>query len=92
MCGDTLFRKQPHQAVGQAVINDALAQNSALLFAVEGRRVVLVGDDAERLVRRCIDLFCLALVELDCFFHRAFLRVRLICLSACQPLYFSETA
>src|SRR5699024_1915384 len=58
-----------HEAVGQAVVYDALAQDGAALFAVEGGGVVLVGDDAQGGVVRGVDLFGLALVELFELFH-----------------------
>ena len=58
-----------HQEVGHAVVDHALAGDRALLQAVEGGRVVLVGDDAVIGVVGRKHFLGLALIHLLALFH-----------------------
>ena len=62
--GDAGGLQPAHEVVGHAVVDGALAGDGALLQAVEGGGVVLVGDDDHLGVVAGVDLLGLALVEL----------------------------
>ena len=71
--GDAVLLEHLHQVVGDLVVDDALFGNGALLLAVEGGRVVLIGDDVGVRVVGRKDLLGFSLVELFPFFHFCFL-------------------
>ena len=62
-----------HEVVGHLVVDGALAGDGALLGAVKGGGVVLVGDDNNIGVLGGIDLLGLALVQLLQFVHNEIL-------------------
>ena len=58
-----------HQEVGHLVVDGTLAGDGALLQAVKGGGIVLIGDDDHVGVLGGIDLLGLALVQLLDFLH-----------------------
>ncbi len=60
----SLFGEQAHEVVAHAVVDYALADDSAFFKTVERRRVVLVADDDQVGIARCKHLFGFALVKL----------------------------
>ena len=62
--GHALLLQAAHQVVGHAVVDGALAGDGALLEAVEGSGVILVGDDDHIGVAGGVNLLGLALIEL----------------------------
>jgi len=67
--GNALFLQKLHEVVGEPVVDGALSENGALLLAVEGGGVVLIGDDAVIGVFRGKYLLGLAFVKLLYLFH-----------------------
>ena len=67
--GDAVLLEHAHEAVGEAVVDHALAHDGAALFAVEGRGVILIVNYAEVRIVGGKDLLGLTLVELFALFH-----------------------
>ena len=67
--GDAGGGQLAHEEVAHAVVHRPLAPDGALLGAVKGGGVVLVGDDDQVGVGGGVDLLGLALVELSGLFH-----------------------
>ena len=62
MGGDPRLFQAAHEAVAHAVVDDALSNDGAFLFSVEGGGVVLVGHDQFLGIVGGVDLLCLALI------------------------------
>ena len=71
--GNARLFEDLHEHIRHAVVYDALARDRALFKPVERGRVVLVRDDAQVLVRRCVNFLRLAFVELNGLFHCLYL-------------------
>ena len=67
--GNAVFLQELHQVVGHAVVDDALADDGALLFAVEGSRVVLIIHDVKLRILGGENFFGFSFVKLFPFFH-----------------------
>ena len=57
------FSKQLEHEVGHTVVDNAFADDGALLEAVERGRVIFIGNDAIIRVLRCVNFLCFALIE-----------------------------
>ena len=69
MSRNAFFFKHFHEIVRNAVVDNALARDCALLFAVKCGCIVLIVNDINTFDIGCVNLLCLAFVELLSLFH-----------------------
>ena len=69
MGGDAFFLQHPHQMVGDPVVDDAFAPDSALFGAVAGSGVVLIVYQVNVRIVGAKNLFGLSFIKLFHFFH-----------------------
>lgn len=81
MGGNAFFFKHFHEIVRNAVVDNALARDCTLLFAVKCGCIVLIINDINTFDIGCVNLLCLAFVELLSLFLLFLLfGIRLPCL------------